>query len=393
MTNKKEIAIIGGAGHIGTPLGINLSKIGFKTILIDNNLKNIKLINNGKMPFFEIGSEKILKRLIKEKKLVATNMLQKVENCKTIIICIGTPINKNNHPELENFFLFFYNLKKYLKKNHHVIVRSSIFPGTIDKIKQIIGKNCNLISYCPERIAQGYSLVEQGKISQIVAGINEKSFIEAKKIFFKISGNILKAKIEEAELIKLFSNAYRYSHFSLSNLMYMMCEEKNLNFPKIRKLMVNGYDRNKSIPYSGFVSGPCLFKDTMQLSSYYKNSYKILENIRKINEGLPNFVFKNLNKKYDLKKKKIGVLGLTFKPESDDVRDSLPMKMVKLLKSKKIKVFCSDQYFKNKDTCSLRKLIKESDIIIIGTEHKIYKKIKFPKTKIVVDIGGYLEEN
>ena len=69
------------------------------------------------------------------------------------------------------------------------------------------------------------------------------------------------------------------------------------------------------------------------------------------------------------------------------------MKMVKLLKSKKIKVFCSDQYFKNKDTCSLRKLIKESDIIIIGTEHKIYKKIKFPKTKIVVDIGGYLEEN
>ena len=152
----------------------------------------------------------------------------------------------------------------------------------------------------------------------------------------------------------------------------MMCEEK-LKFSQNRKLMVNGYDRNKSIPYSGFVSGPCLFKDTMQLSSYYKNSYKILENIRKINEGLPNFVFKNLNKKYDLKKKNWST-WTTFKPESDDVRDSLPMKMVKLLKSKKIKVFCSDQYFKNKDTCSLRKLIKESDIIIIGTEHKIYKK-------------------
>ena len=105
----------------------------------------------------------------------------------------------------------------------------------------------------------------------------------------------------------------------------MMCEEKNLNFPKIRKLMVNGYDRNKSIPYSGFVSGPCLFKDTMQLSSYYKNSYKILENIRKINEGLPNFVFKNLNKKYDLKKKKLEY-GLVLN-ESDDV-ETLAMKMV-----------------------------------------------------------------
>ena len=164
-------------------------------------------------------------------------------------------------------------------------------------------------------------MVEQGKISQIVSGINEKSFIEAKKIFNKISGKIIKAKIEEAELIKLFSNAYRYSHFSLSNLMYMMCEEKNLNFPRIRKLMVNGYERNTSMPYSGFVSGPCLFKDTMQLSKYYKNNFKIFNYIKDINEGLPSFVYKNLNKKYNLKKKKIGILGVTFKPESDDIRD------------------------------------------------------------------------
>lgn len=392
MTNKKEIAIIGGAGHIGTPLGINLSKVGFKTTLIDKNKKNIELINDGTMPFFEIGAEKILKRLIKKKKIQATNKLQKVGKCKTIIICIGTPIDKFNRPQTKNFLNFFFTLKKYLKKDHHLIIRSSIFPGSIKKIREIIGDRCKLISYCPERIAQGYSLVEQGKISQIVSGINEKSFIEAKKIFNKISGKIIKAKIEEAELIKLFSNAYRYSHFSLSNLMYMMCEEKNLNFPRIRKLMVNGYERNTSMPYSGFVSGPCLFKDTMQLSAYYKNNFKIFNYIKDINEGLPSFVYKNLNKKYDLKKKRIGILGVTFKPESDDIRDSLSIKLIKIFKSKKIKVFYSDKYFKNNDSLNVSTLIKKSDIIIIGTEHKIYKKIKFPKEKIVVDIGGFLEK-
>ena len=104
-------------------------------------------------------------------------------------------------------------------------------------------------------------------------------------------------------MIKLFSNAYRYSHFSISNLFYMMCVQKNLNFSKIRNLMMTQYTRNNSLPNSGFVSGPCLYKDTMQLSHYFKNKFEILKNIKNINEELPNFILKRLSEKYNLKKK------------------------------------------------------------------------------------------
>ena len=392
MINRNSICIIGGAGHVGAPLGLALSSKGYNVALIDKNEKNIKKINNGIMPFVEDGCGKLLKKMIYKRKIFATNRLNEVKRCKYIIVCIGTPINNKFKPDLKKFFNFFYSLKKYLNKNHIVIIRSSIYPGVCNRIFDIIKKHCKNLSYCPERIAQGKSLTELPKLSQIVSGKNINAKIESGKILKKICKKIIYTEIIEAELIKLFSNAYRYINFSISNQFYLICKNQGLNFFKIRNLMKDGYERNSNMPMAGFTAGPCLLKDTMQLSAFYNHRFPIFHNAMSINEGLPQFIIKKLQEKYNLKKKVIGVLGLSFKAENDDIRDSLSFKLLKKLKSKKIKTLQSDEYYKNEKNVDKTVLIKKSDIIIIGTPHKAYKNLKINKKKILVDIWGLVKK-
>ena len=385
MINRNFVSIIGGAGHVGLPLGLALSSKGHDVLLIDKNHKNMNKINNGIMPFVEDGCEKLLKKMIRKKKIFATGQLDKVKKCKYIIVCIGTPINNKFKPDLKKFFNFFYNIKKYLNKNHVIIIRSSIYPGVSNKIFNIIKNRCKNLSYCPERIAQGKSLVELPKLSQIISGKNIKARIESGKIFKKVCKKIIYTKIIEAELIKLFSNAYRYINFSIANQFYLICKNQGLDFFKIRNLMKDNYKRNENMPIAGFTAGPCLLKDTMQLSSFYNHKFPLFRNAMSINESLPQFIIKE---KYNLKKKVVGILGLSFKAENDDIRDSLSIKLLKKLKSKKIKTLQSDEYYKDEKNVDKNELIKKSDIIIIATPHKAYKNLKINKKKILVDIWG-----
>tara|TARA_Y100000034_G_scaffold68626_1_gene82832 strand:+ start:539 stop:1720 length:1182 start_codon:yes stop_codon:yes gene_type:complete len=392
MFNKNNICIIGGVGHVGAPLGLVLSSKGYNVVLIDKDKKNIKSLNNGIMPFLEEGSTKLLKKMIIKKKIYATQNLSEVKKSKYIIICVGTPINSQLNPNLKNFVNFFYSLKKYLNKNHIIIIRSSVYPGVSNKVFEIIKNRCRNLSYCPERIVQGKAIVELPKLSQIVSGKNTRAKLESGKLFKKISKKIIYTGIMEAELIKLFSNAYRYINFSISNQFYMICKNQNIDFHKIRKIMRDDYKRNANIPMAGFAAGPCLLKDTMQLSSFYNHKFSLGHTAMSINEGLPKFLIKKLNKEYNLRKKTIGILGLSFKSDTDDLRDSLSIKLLKQLKARKIKTLQSDEYYKDKHNIDKKLLVKKSDIIIVATPHKAYKNLKISKNKILVDIWGFIEK-
>ena len=389
---NKTISIIGGVGHVGAPLGLAFSSKGYKVVLIDKNIKNIKKINNGKMPFLEEGCEKLLKKMISKKRIIASSDLNNVKKSKYIIICLGTPVNKSFNPILNNFVNFFYLLKKHLNKKHIVIIRSSIFPGISDKVFNIIKSKCKNLSYCPERIAQGKSLKELPKLAQIVSGKNLKAKIESGKIFKKISKKIIHTEITEAELIKLFSNAYRYINFSISNQFYMMCKDLGLDFNKIREFMRDNYDRNINIAQAGFTAGPCLLKDTMQLSSFFKHKFLLGNSAMLVNENLPIYIVKKLSEKVKLRNKIVGILGMSFKAENDDIRDSLSIKLLKYLKSKKIKTLQSDEHYKNEKNVDKKFLINKSDIIIVATPHKAYRNLRVKKSKILIDIWSIIEK-
>lgn len=378
---KDRISIIGGAGHIGLPLGVLLATKNLHINLVDKNNEAISQIKKGNFIYKEESSKFYLNKALKRKKLSFSSKLSSIKKTDIVIICIGTPINKKLKPTTKNFINFFKILNKYLVNEQTVIIRSSVYPGICEKIMKIL-KTKN-ISYCPERIVQGKSLVEMPNLTQIISGYSKKSIHISNKIFKLISKKTIITSVKEAELIKLFSNAYRYIHFSIANQFYMIAQKNDLNFSKLKKNMIDGYNRNSSLPGSGLTAGPCLLKDTMQLKSYMNNFFELGDSAMNINENLPIFAIKEYEKKKTIKGKTIGILGMAFKPESDDLRDSLSVKLLQYLKKRKVKTLCSDPYVQDSKYVSEKFLIKNADIIFIGVPHKRYKKIKLPKNKMI----------
>ncbi len=387
---KKKICIIGGGGHVGFPLGLVLSSKGHEIYLYEKNKKICSIIKSGKTPYHEEGAEKLLKKLKKKIKVgFDSNYISKSE---IIIVSIGTPVDKKLNPEFKHFFKLIYFLKKKINKKQVVIIRSSVYPGVIEKIVNILATKTSNISYCPERILQGKAIIELPKLPQIVSGNNWQSIITSKNLFKTITKKVIVTNVLEAELIKLFSNAWRYINFATSNQFYMICQNFGVDFKNIRNLMMDGYSRNASLPKAGFAAGPCLLKDTMQLSHFVNKKFPLGSESLNINEGLPKFIVNDLKKKYKLKNKKIGILGLAFKSDVDDIRDSLSFKLLKILKKVSKNVFLSDEFYKHPNGLSKENLIKKSSIIIVAVPHSKYKNLKIPKNKIVIDTWGIIKK-
>ena len=385
---KSDIVIVGGAGHIGLPLGLLLADKGKKVVLYDKDKKNINKINNLQMPFMENGGARLLKK--NKKRIIATSDKKFIKFAKIIIVCIGTPV-KNSKPDLVFFFKMFKEVKNYLDPDKLLVIRSSIYPGTCFEIQKFLGKKFNNISYCPERVVQGKSISELPKLPQIVSGLSPKSIKQSKNLFSIICKKIIITSVLEAELIKLFSNAWRYINFSISNQFYKICEKFNINFKTLRENMIEGYDRNKNIPRAGFAAGPCLYKDTAQLNAFLKNSFTLGIAATEINQGFPRFIYSMMKSKFNqkLKNKKIGILGIAFKSDIDDVRDSLSIDLLNYLKKKNLKVSVSDEFAVIPGLISKNELINKSDIIVLGAPHSAYKKIKIPKNKYLIDSWGF----
>jgi len=385
---KADIVIVGGAGHIGLPLGMLFANKGKKVILYDKDKSNVKKINNLQMPFMEEGGYKLLKK--NKNRIFATTDKKSLKDAKIIIVCIGTPV-KNSKPDVVFFFKMFREVKKYLSPNKLLVIRSSIYPGTCYKIQKFLGRKYKNISYCPERVVQGKSISELPKLPQIVSGVSKNSVNQSKKLFKLICKKIIVTSILEAELIKLFSNAWRYINFSISNQFYTICERFGINFKDLRQNMIDGYDRNKSMPKAGFAAGPCLYKDTAQLNAFLQNSFTLGIAATKINQGFPKFIYSKMKNKFKkkLKGKKIGILGAAFKSDIDDIRDSLSIDLYNFLKRKGLNVSVSDEYVRMNEIIDKNQLIKKSDIIILGVPHSSYKKIKIPKNKYLIDSWGF----
>lgn len=383
---NNSIFVIGGFGHVGLPLAISFANKNLSVKIFDKDLSKSEKIKKGEMPFIEYGSEKLLKKVIKNKNLTIAENISSISNSKFIVITIGTPIDEYQNPKTKEFIELIYQIKKYIKNNQILIIRSSVFPGMCDKIHEIL-KSSNIV-YCPERIVQGYAIKEVTKLPQIISGYSSKAVNETKILFKKLTKKIIVSSIKEAELGKLFNNSLRYIQFAIANQFYMICKDNEVDYDRVRKIISFGYERGKSLPSAGLTAGPCLLKDTIQLHSFNNNQFLLGQASMMVNEGMPNYLINKLKKKYNLEKKVVGILGMAFKANIDDKRDSLSYKLLNILKFNCKKVICSDEYIKDERFVSKNYLIKNSDIIIIGSPHSQYKNYKFPKSKIIVDIWG-----
>lgn len=383
---KYDVLIVGGFGHIGLPLGILFSEKGLKTCLYDIDKNTFKIIKKGKMPFTEYGAEELLKKNLSNGNLKLSLDTNTIKESKNIIITIGTPVDEYLNPKTKQFVDLFKKIIPYLNNSQNIIIRSSVFPDTCKRIFELLKNKKFKLSYCPERIVQGYGIEELQKLPQIVSGFSKNAILESSLLFKKISPKIIKTTVKEAELIKLFTNSLRYIQFATANQFYMICENFGVNYNSLKKSLVDGYDRAKWLPSAGFASGPCLMKDTMQLAAFNKNNFPLGHSAMILNEGLPNFIVDEISKKTNLVNKKVGILGMTFKANVDDTRDSLSFKLAKILMFKGAKVLCSDEFAKNKNFVSKETILKKASIIIIGTPHTAYTNLKIPKRIKVINI-------
>ena len=395
--NAYDVCIVGGLGHVGLPLGISLAQSGKKVVLYDINKEAIDIVSQGKMPFMEKGAEEILKEVL-EKNLSVSSNLQVISKSCFVVIVIGTPVDEHLNPKFTIFKEFFSDLLEFLRDDQHIILRSTVFPGTTEMVKELLrskGKKTRL-SFCPERIAEGRAMEELRGLPQIVASFDEDSFKEAKELFLSLTDDVIFLKPLEAELAKLFTNVWRYIQFSIANQFYQIADQAGIDFYKIYEAITYNYPRTQGFPRAGFAAGPCLFKDTMQLAAFSNNTFFLGHAAMLINEGLPSFIVQNLKEKYQLKNKVVGILGMAFKGDSDDSRESLSYKLKKILEIESKEVLCTDPFVKDDSLVSLSHVLDSSDILILGAPHSLYKDsaIDF-SSKTLIDVwnffgkGGY----
>jgi len=389
---NKNITIIGGLGHVGLPLGIMFASKGFKVCLNDINKDVAKTVQKGEMPYVEYGAEKLLNENLANGNLKISLDPKCIAEAKYVIIAIGTPVDEYLNPKTRQFLEFIESIKQYLDPSQIIIVRSSVVPRTCNQIMKVLGDEKEWhLAYCPERIVQGYAIKELDKLPQIVAGFSDHVIEEASLLFEKICNKIICTTMGEAELVKLFSNSWRYIQFAIANQFYMIANDFGENYDRIRNIMTLGYDRAKGLPSSGFSAGPCLLKDTMQLSSFYNNNFLLGQAAMNVNEGLPNYMVNELKKEFNLKTKTVGILGMAFKADVDDIRDSLSYKLRKILLFESANVFCSDPFVNDPEFVSEDELINKSDIIIIGAPHSSYRKIII-HDRIIIDIWNIINK-
>lgn len=369
----KDVFIIG-AGRVGLPLGLVLAKAGLTVTLHDTDGARVKKIKEGQMPFLEAGAQEILKEVLHEKLFVADDISQ-VEDHAYIVITIGTPLDEYLNPRLDKIFKVADELKPYLK-DQCIILRSTVFPGTTRRFASYIEQKVP-VAFCPERIVEGKAIEELGGIPQIVGGHTLYARNRAAELFEKLGPVIRLADTIDAELAKLFSNAYRYAQFALANQFYMICDQAGADFHSIREAMMEDYPRMRDFPRAGFAAGPCLMKDTMQLCAFDQTHFQLGQASRDTNEGLPNHIVQKIVRQMPIAGKKVGILGMSFKSDLDDPRDSLSYKLRKLFQFEGAQVLCTDEFIQDPSFVS-KEEVSTCPIIIEATPHSAYKNLNIP---------------
>ncbi len=387
---KYDVCIIGGCGHVGLPFGMALADQGKKVALYDINQAAIDKVNKGEVPFKENGAEPVMKRVIKAKRLVATNDQSVIKASENVVMVIGTPVDEHLNPRIHDIIKAVKEVEDQLTDDQLLIMRSTLYPGVTEKVRDYLqrkGKKTQ-VAFCPERIVEGHALTELYELPQIIAGCTPEASERATKLFKTLTKKVVVVKPMEAELAKLMTNTWRYINFAISNQFYMIANSHGLDFYNIYGAMTEDYPRLKAFSKAGLAAGPCLFKDTMQLSSFSDNNFFLGHSAMLVNEGLPAFIVEAMKKKYDLSHMKVAVLGMAFKGNNDDPRESLSYKLKKRLEIDAEEVLCHDPYINDPRFVSLDEIRKKADVIVLAAPHSDYAKEKWDG-KEVVDMWNY----
>jgi len=406
INSKKATISVIGLGYVGLPLSLALSKAKFKVFGIDNNVERVKLLKNRISYISTIKNSQI--RKLDNKKFIPTNNFEEILNSDVIIICVPTPIDSRKKPNMKYVKNVVKQIDKYVKKFQTIIFECTSYPGTTEeyflpilkKKKFHVGKDF-FLGYSPEREDPGnenYSILKNN-LSKVVSGYSESCRNIVKAIYEQVSNEVyLCNDIKTAEFTKLLENIYRSVNIGLINELHTVCKKMNINiFDAINAAKTKPFGFNSFYPGPG-VGGHCIPVDPYFLTYKAKQlgiNTKFIKLAGKINDDRPNEISReilNYIKKNKLKKN-ILIMGITYKKNSDDLRESPILKVYNLLNKKmKNKVLVCDpmlsnfnrKTLKNIKFIDLKELDKKSfhkkiDLCFIGSNHDAFNYEKISK--------------
>jgi UDP-N-acetyl-D-mannosaminuronic acid dehydrogenase len=386
MPFSRDVVVMGGCGHVGLPLGLAFADRGLNVVMFDVNAAAVDMVNRGVMPFQEPGGAEVLARVLGEN-LVASSDPKTIATAEHIVVVVGTPVDEHLNPDPQAVPRAIAAISEHLVDGQLLVLRSTLYPGVTSLVDRVIagtGKGVD-VAFCPERIAEGKAMTELFELPQIVSGTTDHAADRAEKLFRVLTSSLVTLDPMEAELAKLFTNTWRYIKFAIANQLYMIANDYGLDFERIRSALAFEYPRAADMPKAGFAAGPCLLKDTMQLASFNNNNFVLGHAAMMVNEGLPLYLVAKLEEKFDLSGMTVGILGMSFKAESDDIRSSLSYKLRRILRFKAREVLATDPYVANDLTLvTLEEVLERSDLLVVGTPHALYRNLE---TKVpIVDI-------
>lgn len=361
---------------MGLPLALTFASKGCRVTIVDVNERAVARVNaGGPVGFMERGSDALLAQH-GGRTVVATTDAAAVSAADAVICIIGTPIDEHLNPQVGKLLAVIAGLKPHLRPGQLFVLRSTVYPGATDRIGRWFQENLPGVdvAFCPERVAQGFAIEEIEALPQIVSGTTPAAAERAGDLFGVVAKKIVRTTPLEAELGKLFCNSWRYLTFAVANQFYGICAEHGVDYARVHAAITADYPRMRGLPTAGFAAGPCLFKDTMQLAAYANNEFSLGQGAMLVNEGFPRKLMVQL-RALGLADKTVGLLGLAFKGDDDDTRESLAFKMKKLLELEARAVLCTDPYVKGDHVLPLERVLAEADVLVVAAPHREYKKL------------------
>ena len=388
-----QTAAIVGLGRIGLPLALSFADHGLDVIGIDKDRARLDTVGEGRMPFDETGTQELLDRVLPAGRLRLTERIADAADADYIVLTLGTPAHIHLEIDISQIRGAVDDLLPLLHEGQTLILRSTVAPGTTDWLAGYVEQRRGFtvgddffVAHVPERIAVNRFLEEISTLPTIVGGVGAGSGAKAAELFDVFGAEIRQTSPVEAELAKIWTNIYRYATFALPNLLMMECEQYGANVFEVIDLVNRDYPRG-GIAAPGLTAGTCLRKD-FAFSEERSAAPGMLLAVSRVNESVPLFLVEGLKRRLGgaLRDRKIAVLGLTFKRDSDDMRDSLSFKLIRLLERELAHVSRHDPYVPDESE-PLETALSGVDAVVIATNHSDYESLldQVPGTALVVD--------
>src|SRR3712207_348015 len=372
----RDVSVIG-LGRVGLPLALSFADRGLNVVGVDVDADRLSAVREGRMPFQENGGDEVIARVHPTGRLDISDRAADAARAKQIVITLGTPSFSHIEIDMSQIRSVLDDLLPHLEPGHSLVLRSTIAPNTTDFVAGYLEKKRGFkvgtdvfVSHAPERIAAGKFFVEIDSLPQIVGGVGERSTEVCAELFDVFEAPVVPTTPVQAELAKIWANILRYATFALPNLLMMDCEQYGANVFDVIELINKDYPRG-GIKMPGLTAGTCLRKD-FAFSEERSNAPGMLLAVSRVNESVPLFLVQGIKRRLgELRGRKVAVLGLAFKADTDDERDSLAHKLIRLLERELADVAVHDPIVAT-PTQPFDDALRDADVVVVAANHSAF---------------------